>query len=124
MNRYIDADKLYKEIEQLQIQAQNAVDSAVSMVARMIDATKFSERDYFASLVRCMPTADVAPVVHGYWLHENNPNTDIYEHRPLSICSECGHTRVGDRPYCSECGAKMDGERREKNERINRTAGA
>lgn len=66
--------------------------------------------------LKTIPTADVAEVRHGKWLHENNPNTDIYEHRPLSICSECGHTRIGDKPYCAECGAKMDGERRQDTE--------
>ena len=52
-----------------------------------------------------IPTADVAPVVHGRW-----NNMDGYKTR--KVCSECGW----DVPeygkfysYCPNCGAKMDG---------------
>lgn len=59
------------------------------------------------------PAADVAPVVHGRWVHSPSP----YDKRDdFWFCSECGRTIniiCGDKllsnyPYC-HCGAKMDG---------------
>lgn len=50
-------------------------------------------------------TADVAPVRHGYWIH------DIYNQYG---CSECmgketmPHKNL--KPYCPNCGARMDKE--------------
>ena len=51
-----------------------------------------------------VPAADVAPVVHGEWLHKNG---EMY-------CSVCGSEALMDEvyyksPYCPDCGAKMDG---------------
>ena len=55
-------------------------------------------------LIRKAPTADVAPVRHGEWLHKNG------EMR----CSVCDSKALMDEvyyksPYCPDCGAKMDG---------------
>ncbi len=56
--------------------------------------------------ILCVPTADVAPVRHGYWINEN-----FYTH-----CSACGKMAIYDKygqevesDYCPNCGAKMDG---------------
>ena len=53
--------------------------------------------------IRKMPSADVAPVVHGRWIV-----TDVI------TCSECQHfTRsefAGRWNYCPNCGARMDKE--------------
>ena len=47
------------------------------------------------------PTADVAPVRHGRWLHRKNG---------IAYCSECEIEAVEDgTEYCPNCGAKMDG---------------
>ena len=55
-------------------------------------------------LIDNQPTMDAVPVAHGLWINEN--------------CSICGqYVYQGDvRCYCPNCGAKMDGERREKND--------
>lgn len=56
------------------------------------------------------PAADVAPVVHGRWLH-----TDLaYHWTSLDECSVCGYhdekrQHLGNYSYCPNCGAKMDG---------------
>lgn len=56
------------------------------------------------------PAADVAPVVHGRWLH-----TDLADHwTSLDECSVCGYhdekrRHLGDYSYCPNCVAKMDG---------------
>lgn len=50
-----------------------------------------------------MPTADVAPVVHGRWEEYLIPN--------ILCCSNCdwGIDPLCKSPYCPNCGAKMDG---------------
>ena len=61
-----------------------------------------------------LPAADVAPVVHGEWIH--NPKRE-YDY----ICSVCRGDAPEDRmrnnailtPYCPHCGAKMDGGKHE-----------
>ena len=60
-----------------------------------------------------LPDADVAPVVHGRWVHSRYE--DCSEQLELVKCSQCNHeayamafyVRGGN--YCPNCGAKMDG---------------
>jgi len=58
-----------------------------------------------ASRIKAMPSADVAPVVHAYWIHYR---CDMYE---CSVCQRI-HTSMDvekcDAEYCPHCGAKMD----------------
>ena len=49
-----------------------------------------------------IPSADVAPVVHGRWV--NRFNASVYE------CSECGTIGLPCWKGCPECLARMDGE--------------
>ena len=56
------------------------------------------------SIIYRTPTADVAPVVHGKWIREDNS---------LGwVCSRCGRgvntNPEGIELYCYHCGAKMD----------------
>lgn len=58
-----------------------------------------------------IPTADVAPVIHGRWI-----DPPLYGNKNC-ICSECGRlisiqsSWRGEimQKYCPNCGAKMDG---------------
>lgn len=67
-----------------------------------------------ASLVGIMkepPAADVAPVVHGRWiLQENDIGFKMYE---CNNCKEDEYWKTrccfGDEPFCPNCGARMDG---------------
>ena len=64
-------------------------------------------------LLEKVPAADVAPVVHGKWVHSRYDRSsgqfDVVK------CSRCGleayamayHVRDGN--YCPRCGARMDG---------------
>ena len=64
-------------------------------------------------IVAATPAADVAPVVHGRWIHSRYE--DCSEQFELVKCSLCNHeayamafyVRGGN--YCPACGAKMDG---------------
>lgn len=56
------------------------------------------------SVLRSIPAADVAPVVHGHW-----QLTGLISCR----CSECQHLELKgsmEYLYCPHCGAKMDKE--------------
>ena len=52
-------------------------------------------------VIRGVPAADVAPVVHGRW---------VFGGDGCVICSECNEEESNDnhRNYCPNCGAKMD----------------
>lgn len=64
-------------------------------------------------LLTVTPAADVAPVVHGRWIHSRYE--DCSEQFERVKCSQCNHeayamafyVRGGN--YCPKCGAKMDG---------------
>lgn len=51
-----------------------------------------------------VPAADVAPVVHGRWIH--------YPDCGVTRCSHCGWSieECWESNYCPNCGARMDGE--------------
>ena len=57
--------------------------------------------------------ADVAPVVHGRWLHSGYE--EYSGHLALVKCSRCSHEAyaiacyVREGNYCPYCGARMDG---------------
>lgn len=69
--------------------------------------------DCIASEIASLPAADVAPVVHGRWVHSRYE--DCSEQFELVRCSQCNHeayamafyVRGGN--YCPACGSKMDG---------------
>lgn len=70
---------------------------------RREDALKVLCNNYaYAAMdvIKRLPAADVAEVVHGRWiLHDDGVFT----------CSECGNAESNDSYYCRLCGAKMDG---------------
>jgi hypothetical protein len=60
-------------------------------------------------IIKDLPAADVAPVVHGRW--EQDADGDWYCttcDEVVAIC-ESGRERTYRKPYCPNCGAKMDG---------------
>lgn len=59
------------------------------------------------SVLKDIPAADVAPVVHGEWLKEvyRDPYGADWTR---CVCSLCGRVEIKKEPYCN-CGAKMDG---------------
>lgn len=57
--------------------------------------------------VDCFQTADVAPVVHGRWIHDGRRFEGGID---WCHCSECGKSDnfCARTNYCPNCGAKMD----------------
>lgn len=60
--------------------------------------------DVMRQLIETQPAADVAPVVHGRWIH--------YPDCGVTRCSHCGWSieECWESNYCPNCGARMDGE--------------
>lgn len=85
---------------------------------KALEITKRTSGDYATafSMIRQLPAADVAEVVHGEWA--TNPD-DIYWGNPIKrkYCTVCKNEPHFDREecefiltdYCPNCGAKMDG---------------
>ena len=88
MPRYIDADLILPEME-----------SKFDMQELYLPAN-FQE-----FIVDEIPTADVAPVRHGYWVKEKR---DVLIHWHCSACKECYYLDTPNTEYCPHCGAKMD----------------
>ena len=90
MPRYIDADLILPEME-----------SKLDMQELYLPA-HFQE-----FIVDEIPTADIAPVRHGYWVKEKR---DVLLHWHCSVCKECYFLEEPNAEYCPHCGAKMDGK--------------
>ena len=55
--------------------------------------------------VMSIPTADVSPVRHGYWVKEKR---DVLLNWHCSACKECFYLDKPNAEFCPHCGAKMD----------------
>lgn len=76
-------------------------------VLALFDEQKW-QRQVCIDAVKELPAADVAPVVHGWWV----PKDYMFPYSECSVCkSEVQTDDYGDAsPYCPWCGAKMDKE--------------
>ena len=97
--RLIDADVLYKTIDQ-------EADFYGGFGDNVITASELRR------CIEMVPTIDAVPVVHGLWVYgEDDYDDSTY------YCSACGEpwTLIAGTPqennmrYCPFCGAKMDG---------------
>ena len=94
MAEYIDREKLKQAIAEDALIALSDWDSSLM--------------DLIMLEIEEIPVADVAPVMHGWWIEKTAPDGHRYFE-----CSKCGahenkHTAIKGR-YCWGCGAKMDG---------------
>ena len=71
------------------------------------------------SALKGLPSADVAPVVHGKWIDHDGNKVQLNEHGETCgtcFCSRCGEWLVASDEYavkgyfCPNCGAKMDAQ--------------
>ena len=89
MSRYIDADRLYKDI------------------TRSIDYC-----EDILEIVERQPAAEVAEVKHGRWEWKEDLKAEDENGWVISeqgyVCSECGFIGSDNFRYCPNCGAKMD----------------
>lgn len=73
---------------------------------RMLDYCGDTVAWNIAAEINAIPSADVAPVVHGRWVEK--PYL-IGTSRFCSVCGENYGMPHGVYRYCPNCGAKMDG---------------
>ena len=94
MARYIDAEEIVRHM---------------CYVSENGSKTDFREVAFWDEIKR-MPTADVVEVRHGEWV-------TLEAEIGLYSCSLCEHKILrAECNYCPNCGAKMDGERKQKND--------
>ena len=100
MAEYIEREALMRRIKEIHCAECDSY-NGVRCRACWVDDTL----DYIGS----EPTADVAPVVHGHFVHDGprfSGGVDWWH------CSSCGRLASGVETrfcYCPFCGAKMDG---------------
>ena len=74
--------------------------------AVIADDAESCKTDYLREIIKSVPAADVAPVVHGRWISFLDGDHIMPER--YYRCSRCGRVESRRQPYC-HCGAKMDG---------------
>ena len=88
------------------IEREAATNVACNILWKMNDLSTY----VMAKALNSIPAADVAPVRHGRWVLELEPNGKPYCFH-CSVCDDDFHyigiTVAYD--YCPNCGAKMDG---------------
>lgn len=107
MAEYIDREAAISLIKQY---GKDAIDGGRYSLDTVDDCIELE------NCVKALPTADVAPVLHGRW--DNVPNTymsviskDGAYHGNATTCSVCHEVNPNayKTNYCPNCGAKMDG---------------
>ena len=99
MARLIDADDMIKFLSQLE--AVNGSDSCNRI-------TNNALHDVFPELIKCAPTIDAAPVVHGKWIFSGDDFFPLESTMECSMCHEHENITLVNKKYCPNCGAKMD----------------
>lgn len=76
---------------------------------KAVDA--FIGTDPIVERIKLIPSADVAPVRHGYW--NSGACSECGSIKPMTRIEDCG-LLIWEAPYklnyCPNCGVKMDGE--------------
>ena len=99
------------------IELEVAVKAFNNFDAGRADSPSFTllRPEEFAEYLYELPTADVAPVVHGQWEKEPSsfwrwtPSGAVAVARTTYRCGFCGRGTAVKSNYCPNCGAKMDG---------------
>lgn len=81
------------------------VDIECDAVTEVLPRRAFKTRQDIQDFLDNIPTADVAPVVHGKWgTGRFNLGTGDYEEQ----CTHCRNfSKEYGKPYCPNCGARM-----------------
>ena len=69
------------------------------------DSDLFNTTERQLRAIRELPAADVAEVVHGRWIWNEEGEIDWEK---FYRCSNCGDKEYWESNFCPNCGAKMD----------------
>jgi len=96
MAEYIEREKTVERLRSLGNREYRKEKGTIQDAIKMISYPEYT------------PAADVAPVVHGRWIHDGRR---IESGIDWCHCSECGKSDnfCARTNYCPHCGAKMDG---------------
>lgn len=94
--RLIDGDALIEKFNEKVDMAECLIDART--------AERFATFCALADAVEEMPTADVAPVVHGRWLCVDTDTEQFF------LCNRCKKKEYWESNYCPNCGCRMDKE--------------
>lgn len=106
MAKYIELEKVLFALKKLRMTETMSKHATYESCAIARDAMEKMQ-----IVVAGLPTADVAPVVHGHFVHDGPRfvgGVDWWH------CSNCGKLASGVEirfDYCPWCGAKMDGDK-------------
>ncbi len=103
MDKFINADKIIKDIQNDNKENYNKKDWTSEQVVMLLEHA---------------PTADVVSVIHGHWIDKGYYVTTADGSIPVMTCSVCNAEITIDNfydDYCPNCGAKMDGKDGEQN---------
>lgn len=114
MGRLIDADLLYKAMQDAEELARKRVRDTESTLPYPTNLNpaytrylaQMDERTKAKKMVADAPTVDAVPVVHGRW--KEAPGVDFFW-----VCSACGYPSEAFAAnvlykYCPRCGARME----------------
>lgn len=96
MAEYVKREAAIAYIREQSEECQKAFEELGGESGIYADAYNDLAEDFYS-----IPAADVAPVVHGRWIHHDDG---------VVTCSECGNAESSEGRYCSYCGARMDGD--------------
>lgn len=105
MSKYVNVDDIFDALYPVDPECDGSDGCTV-----ILQNLTFTSAD-IEGLIDQIPSADVAPVVHGKWIHDEN-YVDWAEQYKCSVCN--GHALTdGDyrhklSDYCPNCGARMD----------------
>lgn len=82
------------------------VDIECDAVTEVLPRRAFKTRQDIQDFLDNIPTADVAPVVHGRWIQVDSTKCRCSHCDIIALIALYPH---GDKNFCPNCGAKMDG---------------
>ena len=80
-------------------------ESAIAWFMPYVHAGESIDADVVISDIKGMKSADVAEVVHGRWIWNEEGEIDWEQ---FYRCSNCGDKEYWESNFCPNCGAKMD----------------
>ena len=91
MTEYIEREATVKLLQSLGSRDYRREKGTIQEAIKMVSFPEYT------------PSADVAPVRHGRWLHHTMIDGHIH-----AECSKCHKVRIIDN-FCPNCGCRMDG---------------
>lgn len=107
MAEYIDKNKLYEKVFELEKEVRNSLKDSTCINPDSIECVQFRERMIFKHIVFDLPIVEAAPVIHGKWNEYAEKHPFGKKWIECSNCKSINKSMIKFN-YCPNCGAKMD----------------